>query len=106
MPDSKILAPDKERIQALVCKTYGITKEELLKSRRGIFNEPRCVAIYLTRMIRSDGLIDICRYYNLMKYSSASRIVDTVKRKLPKDRKFHKRVNDLIKTLIKSQTET
>ena len=106
VPDSKLLAPDKERIQEIVCKTYGITKEELLKSKRGTFNEPRNVAIYLTRMIRSEGLIDICRDYNLKKYSSASSIVNTVKGKLSKDRKFHKRVNDLSKTLVQGQSET
>ena len=106
VPDSKLLAPDKERIQALVCRTYGISKGELVKSKRGIFNEPRSVAIYLTRMIRRDGLIDICKDYNLKKYSSASSIVENVKKKLLKDRKFSNRVNELSKKLIKSQTET
>ena len=67
---------------------------------------PRGVAIYLTRMIRSDGLIDICRDYNLRKYSSASSIVYTVKQKLSKDQKFRNRVKELSKKLIKSQTET
>jgi len=46
VPDSKSLVPDKEGIQELVCKTYGITKAELVKSKRGTFNEPRGVAIY------------------------------------------------------------
>ena len=67
---------------------------------------PRGVAIYLTRMIRSDGLIDICRDYNLRKYSSASSMVYTVKQKLSKDQKFRNRVKELSKKLIKSQTET
>ena len=84
LPDlyNLIIGKHKERIQELICKTYGITKEELVKSKRGTFNEPRCVAIYLTRMIRSDGLIDICKDYNLKKYSSASSIVENVKKKL------------------------
>lgn len=106
VPDSKLLAPDKERIQELVCRKYGITKEELVKCKRGTFSEPRGVAIYLTRMIRTDGLIDICKDYNLKKYSSASSIIDTVKRKLSKDRKFQKSVSDLSKILTKSQSET
>jgi len=106
VPDSKLLAPDKERIQELVCKTYGITKGELVKSKRGTFNEPRGVAIYLTRMIRSDGLIDICKDYNLKKYSSASSIVENVRKKLLKDRKFRIRVYELSQKLIKSQPET
>ena len=106
VPDSKLLAPDKEIIQQLVCRTYGITKEELVKSKRGTFNEPRVVAIYLTRMIRNDGLIDICKDYNLKKYSSASSIVENVKKKLLKDRKFRNRVSELAGNLIKSQPET
>jgi putative transposase len=106
VPDSKLLAPDKDRIQDLVCRTYGIKKEELIKSQRGRFNEPRNVSIYLTRMIRSDGLMDICIDYHLKKYSSASSIVENVKKKLVKDRKFRIRVNELSKNLIKSQPET
>jgi chromosomal replication initiation ATPase DnaA len=106
VPDSKSLAPDKERIQELVCRTYGITKGELVKSKRGTFNEPRGVAIYLTRMIRSEGLRDICEDYNLKKYSSASSVVENVKKKLLKDRKFGKSVDELSQQLIKSQPET
>jgi REP element-mobilizing transposase RayT len=106
VPDSKLLAPDKEKIQELVCRSYGITKAALVKSKRGTFNEPRGVAIYLTRMIRSDGLIDICRDYNLKKHSSAGSIVETVRGKLQKDRKLRGRVNELSKKLIKGQSET
>jgi putative transposase len=106
VPDSKLLAPDKERIQELVCRTYGITKGELVKSKRGTFNEPRGVAIYLTRVIRNDGLMDICKDYNLKKYSSASTVVENIKKKLLKDRKFRNRVNQLSRELIKSQPET
>ena len=106
VPDSKLLAPDKERIQELVCRTYGITRGELVKSKRGTFNEPRSVAIYLTRMIRSDGLMDICKDYNLKKYSSASTIVENVKKRLLNDRKLRNRANELGQKLIKSQPET
>jgi hypothetical protein len=49
-----IEVPDKERIQKLVCRTYGITKGELVKSKRGTFNEPRGVAIYLRVSARNN----------------------------------------------------
>jgi REP element-mobilizing transposase RayT/transposase len=101
VPDSKLLAPDKERIRELVCRTYGITKDKLVKSKRGTFNEPRAVAIYLTRMIRAEGLMDICKDYTLKKYSSASSVVESVKKKLLKDGKLRKRVNELSQQLIK-----
>jgi hypothetical protein len=57
-------------------------------------------------MIRSDGLMDICKDYNLKKYRSASSIVENARKKLLKDRKFGNRVNELSQILIKSQTET
>lgn len=57
-------------------------------------------------MIRSDGLMDICKDYNLKKYSSTSTVVENVKKKLSKDRKFRNRVNELSKKLTKSQPET
>jgi len=57
-------------------------------------------------MIRSEGLRDICKDYNLKKYSSASSVVENVKKKLLKDRKFRKRVTGLSQQLNKSQTET
>ena len=34
-------------IQELVCMTYGITKGELVKSKRGTFNEPRVLWIFV-----------------------------------------------------------
>jgi hypothetical protein len=57
-------------------------------------------------MIRSEGLMDICGDYNLKEYSSASSVVENVKKKLLKDGKFRKRVNELSQQLIKSQPET
>ena len=50
--------------------------------------------------------MDICKDYNLKKYSSASSIVENVKKKLLKDREFRNRVNVLSKQLIKGQAET
>jgi len=72
---------------------YPGTWYHVMNRGKGIFNEPRGVASYLTRMIRSDGLMDICKDYNLAKYSSASCIVETVWKKLRKDSKFRNKVN-------------
>ena len=47
IPTSKSLAPDVDRIIREVCKLYDINTNGLLISRRGYFNEPRNVAIYL-----------------------------------------------------------
>ena len=96
MPESESLAPDREEIKPLACKTYRVNEEELLKVKRGIFNEPRNVAIYLTRQLRGEGLIEICRDYNLKKYSSVSSVIERVRERISKDRRFKKRIDLLI----------
>ena len=106
VPESKSLAPDREKIRQVVCKTYGVNEEDLFKVKRGIFNEPRNVAIYLTRQLRGEGLVEICRDYNLKKYSSASSVIERVRERISKDRRFKKRIDLLIAMATKSQTET
>jgi len=64
------------------------------------------VAIYLTRIMKSDGFIDICKDYNLKKYSSTSSFVDSDKERLSKEQKFCNRVKSLNEKLIKGQSET
>jgi hypothetical protein len=46
-------------------------------------------------MIRNDGLLDICKDYNLKKYSSASSVVEKVRERLLRDRKLRNRVSEL-----------
>jgi putative transposase len=55
IPKSKLLAPSSDQIKQLVCQSYHVHKEDLLKSRRGTYNEPRNVAIYLTRQLRGEN---------------------------------------------------
>jgi hypothetical protein len=83
-----------------------VEPEALLKSKRGISNEPRNVAIYLTRLIRGAGLVEICREYHLNKYSSASSVVARVRDRIAKDRQLRRRVEKRGVMLTKSQTVT
>lgn len=106
VPESRILAPDREKIKQFVCRTYQVKEEELLKSKRGTFNEPRNVAIYLTRQLRGENLNKICREYGLKKYSSASSVIERVREQIIRDLKFKKRIAELKRILVKSQTET
>ena len=56
IPEAKLLAPDPDRILKAVAEFYKVRIDDLLKSRRGYFNEPRNVAIYLMRRLRGDTL--------------------------------------------------
>jgi len=105
VPQSRDLAPDPERIKKVVCDFYGIGEEELLHSRRGVFNEPRNVAIYLTRRSRGDSLKEIGQEFNISKYSSVSSVIGRMEALIATDRGFKERIERL-RELRKSQEQT
>jgi chromosomal replication initiation ATPase DnaA len=53
-----------------------------------IENEPRDVAMYLIRSMRSEPLMRVGAGFGLNRYSSVNSAVIRVKTKLQKDRKF------------------
>ena len=106
IPQSKELAPDVDRIQKIICKTYKISESELLRTKRGVFNEPRNVAIYLTRRLTGDSLKRIAEQYRIQKYSSVSSVIERMKAMIAADRRLRKRIEDLYLLLTKSQEQT
>ena len=83
------------RIFAAVCKYYGIDRNELYKSQRGFFNEPKNVSIYLMRQLRRDRLKQIGEQFQIEKYSSVSSVIERMKQKLKRDRKLKERINEI-----------
>ena len=104
IPASKGLAPDLDRIISEVSRYYEIKPTALTAVRRGIENEPRDVAVYLIRTMRSEPLMKIGAGFGLNRYSSVSSVVLRVKAKLHKDRKFKERLTDIENHILKSQT--
>ncbi len=99
VPDSHQLAPSIEQIKAAVCQEYGVTEKQLIHSIRGISNEPRNVAIYLTRILRQDGLIDIGAAFGMQGYSSASSAIIRVKERQLVDDLLQLRITAIKKQL-------
>jgi hypothetical protein len=106
VPQSRELAPDPDTIKRAVAEFYGIDEGELLRSRRGDFNEPRNVAIYLTRRLSRDSLKQIGQRFGLDKYSSVSSAIERMKALISKDRQLRDRVERLLLELSKSQEQT
>ncbi len=106
IPESVTLAPNLEVIKRVVCSYYDMGESELLKSRRGWFNEPRSMAIYLARMRRKDGLKDIGSEFGLSGYSSTSSILDGMRTQLQKDGALRTRFEEIKRGVSISQTET
>jgi len=106
VPQSKELAPDVDRIKKIIYRSYNITESELLRSQRGVFNEPRNVAIYLTRRLTGNSLKQIAEQYRIQKYSSVSSVIERMKAMIAADRRLRKRIEDLSSLLSKSQEQT
>ena len=84
---------------------YYETRPAALKAvRRGIENEPRDVAIYLIRNMRSEPLMRIGVRFGLNRHSSVSSVVIRVNTKLQKDRKFKERLAHIEGIILKNQT--
>ncbi len=100
VPDSAILAPEVDRIKTAVSKEYQVDVDKLIKSRRGVFNEPRGVAIYLTRMLRKDSLERIGREFSMAGYSSVSSAIVRIKQQMAKDRILPGRIEKIKFSII------
>jgi REP-associated tyrosine transposase len=106
VPQSAVLAPSVVQIKQIVERTYQVSSETLRMSRRGFLNEPRNVAIYLSRKYSGKKLLEIGSEFNISRYSSVSSVVEKMKIKVLKDKKIKERVLLIEKKLIKGQTET
>jgi len=103
---SRDLAPETERIKREVSDYYRVDEHKLLASRRGVTNEPRNVAIYLTRRLRGESLKEIGAPFNLRKYSSVSSVIARVNAAMKSDRAMSDRVAEILSRLKKSQEKT
>ncbi len=82
-------------IKDAVYRHYIVNEFLLGKSKRGVSNEPRNVAIYLAGRLRTDALETIGKEFGLNRFSSNSSAIERVKRQIVKDRKFRKRMKKI-----------
>jgi REP element-mobilizing transposase RayT len=105
-PETKRLAPDIDRIKYAVCNAYDIKETELYVTRRGYFNEPRNVTVYLIRQLRNDTLKQVGKQFGIENYSTVSSIVERVKYEMKADKGLRKRIQNLKEEISKSQPQT
>ena len=83
---------------------YEIAIDDRYTSRRGYFNEPRNVDVYLMRRLKGGTLKAAGEVVGMNKNSTVSSIIDRVKYEMSRDKGIRLRVQKLIKTLSNSQT--
>ena len=72
-------------------------------TRRGHFNEPRNVAIYLIRRLRHETLRGVGESFGIDRNSTVSSVVERLEIEVKRNRKLKKRIEDLKLRLSKSQ---
>lgn len=82
VPQSKDLAPTIIEIKKAVGIRYEIDTKELEETKRGQKNEPRDVAIYLSRKHSGLSLEEIGKQFGLIKYSTVSNVVRRIESQL------------------------
>jgi putative transposase len=106
VPQGKELAPDLDRVLAVVSRGFGVKEGDLFYSRRGKENEARNMAIYLSRRLRGDRLKEIGAAFKIGRYSTVSSVVERMKDRIGKDESLQKRVKDLISDINMSHEQT
>ena len=106
VPESKLLAPDMGKIKEEVCKFYGVEEGELYYSRRGLTNNARDMAIYLSRQLTGSKLTEIGKEFGLNNYSTVSTIIERMKDRILKEPKMNKSLELIKNNLNMSQEKT
>ena len=106
VPDSRALAPDVDVIVHAVCTHYGLDRSELVKSRRGRFNEARAMAVHLVRLLRKDSFAEIGPIFGLRTYSSVGSVLDSMRKRLASDPELSDRCRSIMKIISNVHQET
>jgi len=104
IPAARLLAPGLAAIQSAVCTAYGVSRADLLSSRRGMSNDARNVAIYLARRLSGLTLTAIGDAFGLEHYSSVSSVICRMKQRIASDRRFRRKVEAIERRMSQEQT--
>jgi REP element-mobilizing transposase RayT len=99
VPQVKELFLDKSQIEKAVCGVYQIEVDDILKSRRGNYNEARNVAIYLIRKYAGASLKDVGSRFGMNSYTSVSSVIMRIKQVMDRDKKLRQRITAVEKLL-------
>jgi hypothetical protein len=90
-----VLAPSAEDVTEAVAAYCGVDEASLFLSRRGVTNEPRDMAIHLTRTLCGTPLQNIADRFSIGSYGSVSTVLTRVGRRLVRESDFRTRFDDI-----------
>jgi len=103
---SQILAVAPHELIGLVCSYFNLDEILFKKSRRGIENLPRDIAIYLSRCYCRKTLAEIGGVFAISNESTVSCAVERIKNRNDHDGFLQRDIDALARMIIKSQGQT
>jgi hypothetical protein len=103
VPEWRILLPEIEEILWVVSTDYDLEPENLYVLRRGVHNEPRDVAMYLIRHLRTETLVSIADRFGLKRHSGVRTAIIRLQKRMKANRRLRARVKRLVKQIKVSQ---
>ena len=88
-----------------VVQQYKVTREEILRGKRGQENEARKVAMYLVKRCCDLTLPEIAEYFGTGSYSTVSWSYRAVEAKMAKEKKIRERIERIARGLINSRLD-
>jgi hypothetical protein len=105
-PEAQALAVTPQEIIAQVCAYFKLDEAVLKHARRGIENQPRDIAIYLSRCYSRKTLVDIGGAFGISNYSTVGSAVERIKIRMNHDSSLREVVEYIAKLATKSQRQT
>jgi REP-associated tyrosine transposase len=93
-----------KQIEEMICQLYATTRAQISTKRRGHWNEPRNVALYLGRTMGGYTLKELGERWGGLRYSSTSAMIVSVKKALVENSAVRKRINRIEHGLLNHQT--
>lgn len=106
IPEAQIFALTPEEVIAEVCAYFNLDETMLKKTRRGVENIPRDIAIYLCRQYCRKKMTEIGWHFGLSNESTVSSAVQRIKERKTVDSEVNQHFEKLRARISKSQQRT
>ncbi len=106
IPESRQLAPEPEKIVDEMCRYFDVSIEEINKTKRGWFNKPRNIAIYLIRLLCAKKLTTIAGLFQLNTYGAVSSVIQRVGPLRKNNKETRNDISNIANKINKARIET
>lgn len=90
-----------EKIIDEVARTFGIASDDIRskKTRKATINNPRHIAIYITRELTGMSMVDIGKEFGNLHYSTIVYTIQQVDKKMQTDSSLRETIEDIMKNI-------